>query len=183
MHRIYPMLAVLLIGASLSLTISASPEKEYLTEKEIAELQDAQEINARVKIYMEAAQLRLKAAEERLAGKESSPGDPLEYFTPEDMLDGYYRILQSAITILDDIFQHGGSGRDETGKALKTLKGAMEHAGKELEILKKQAEEQKKEELWNLVNRATAITQGALEGAEYGLTKLRALPDQKRLAR
>jgi hypothetical protein len=70
-----------------------STAKEFLTPQEIAKIQDAQEIDKRVKVYLEAAALRLKTISDRLAGKESVAGDPLEFFSLEDMLDGYYRIL------------------------------------------------------------------------------------------
>jgi hypothetical protein len=160
-----------------------SPEKEFLTDKEIERIQDAQAIDARVQIYMEAAALRLKTAQERLEGKEPEEGDPLELFSPEDMLDGYYRILRSVMLNLDDAFKKAGPDREKVGKALRTLKGRTENAGKELEILKKMAEEKKKEELWNLVNKAIDITQGAHEGAEYGLAKLPAPSDKNRKSR
>ncbi len=64
--------------------------KEYLTQDEITKIQDAQEIDQRTKLYMQAAALRLKVAEERLNGKESVPEDPMEFFSVEDMLEGYY---------------------------------------------------------------------------------------------
>ena len=169
-------LALILTGIFASF---ASPEKEFLTDKEIAKIQEYQEIDARMKIYMEAAALRLKTAEERLVGKEPAEGDPLEFFTPEDMLDGYYRIMRSVMFNMDEAFQKGGPDRERLGKALKTLKGATENAGKELEVLKKIAEEKQKEELWNLVNKAIDITNGAHEGAEYGLSKQPAPSDKK----
>jgi hypothetical protein len=154
----------------------ASPRKEFLTDKEITAIQDIQTIDGRVLIYMDAAKLRLKTAEDRLVGKESSEGDPLEFFTPEDMLDGYYRILKSVMTNLDAAYKQGIRERERVHKALKTLKGATEATGKELEILKKLAEEKRKEEFWNLVNQAIEITRGAHEGAEDGLSKTSTSP-------
>jgi hypothetical protein len=158
-----------------ALTLFAAPSsagKEFLTDAEIEKIQDAQAIDERLKIYMEAAALRLKTAEDRLMGKESAEKDPLEFFTPEDMLDGYYRILRSAMMNLDDAFQKPSSDPSKVRKALKILKGGTEDAVAELKILKKLAEEKQKEELWNLVNKAIDITDGAHEGAEYGLSKL-----------
>jgi histone H3/H4 len=51
------------------------------------------------------------------------------------------------------------------------LKTATEKALVQLGILKRIAEEKKKEELWNLVNKAIDVTNGAHEGAESGITK------------
>ncbi len=176
LRSFFPLLplALLLAGAA-----SGSPRKEFLTEKEIALIQQAQEIDERTKVYMNAAALRLKTAEDRLVGKEPAAGDPLEFFTPEDMLDGYYQIIKSVMMNMDEAFQKPHADREKVRKALNTLKAGTESGGKELEILKKIAEEKKKEDLWNLVNNAIDITSGAHEGAEYGLSKLPAAPDKK----
>ena len=179
MKRIFPLYFTIFIGTGIFFTALSSPEKEFLTQKEIAKIQDAQEIDLRIKIYMGAAALRLKAAEERLTGKEPEEGDPLELFTPEDMLDGYCRILKSVMYSLDDAFQKPGPDRERVGKALKVLKGSTEEMLKELEVLKKIAEEKRKEELWDLANKAIDITNGAHEGAEYGLSKQPEPPDKK----
>ena len=171
--------AFLLLFISVFTAASARPEKEFLTPKEIEKIQDTHEIDARVKIYLDAAALRLKTAEDRLVGKESAPGDPLEFFTPEDMLDGYYRILKSVMMNIDEAAEKPGPNRELVGKALKNLKSSTEKAADELQILKKLAEEKKNEGLWNRVNDAIDITSGAHEGAEYGISKQPAPPDKK----
>ncbi len=144
-------------------------DKEYLTPKEISDIQDAQELDRRVKIYLEAADLRLKTAEERLNGKESPPDDPMEFFSVEDMLDGYYKIIRSVMLNLDDAYQKSGADREKLVKALKNLKSTTERAQKSLAILKKMAEDKRLEEVWNAANRAIDINKGALEGAQQGL--------------
>ncbi len=166
----------LLAGAAVS---AAAPTKEYLTPKEIEKIQDAQEIEERIKIYLEAASLRLKAAEDRLNAKESIPGDPLEFFSVEDMLDGYYQILRSVMLNLDDAFQKPRGDKEKLGKALKNLKESTEKAQKSLAILKRQAEDKKQEDAWNLINKAIDITKGALEGAEQGLSHQPGPPKKK----
>jgi hypothetical protein len=143
--------------------------KEYLTEDEITKIQDAQEIDLRTKLYMQAAALRLKVAEERLNGKESAPGDPMEFFSVEDMLEGYYQIVRSVMISVDDAFQKPGSDRVKIVKALKSLKDGTERALKDLEIIKTIAEDKKLEDVWNLTNQALDIARGANDGAELGL--------------
>ncbi len=158
-----------------------APAKEYLTPKEIEKIQDAQEIEPRIKIYLEAAALRLQAAEDRLNGKESAPGDPLEFFTVQDMLEGYCEIMKSVMMNLDQAYQKPRSGeRENLGKALKNLKDSSERAQKNLAILKRMAEDKKDEETWNLVNKAIDITGGALEGARLGLSRQPAGPEKKK---
>ena len=175
---------VLLFTLCIFLAVPAGAAKEFLTSKEIEKIQDTYAIDARVRIYMEAAALRLKTAEERLTGKESAPGDPLEFFTPEDMLDSYYRILKSVMTNIDDAARNPRRNNGMTidgrvmvndkqriGKALKQLKSETEKSIEELLILKKIAEEKKNEHLWDLINEAVEITNGAHEGAPDGLSK------------
>lgn len=145
--------------------------KEFLTPAEIEKIGEAQEIDRRVKIYMEAAALRLKVAQDRLNGKESEPGDPLEFFSVEDMLEGYYRILRSVMFNLDDAAQKPGTDPGKFSKALKTLKDGTEKDARELEILKRMAEDRKLESVWNQVGRAAEITSGAHDGAELGLSR------------
>ncbi len=143
--------------------------KEYLTEDEIAKIQDAQEIDLRTKLYMQAAALRLKVAQERLSGKESAPGDPMEFFSVEDMLEGYYQIIHSVMINLDDAYQKPGGEKERIGKALKALRDGTDRALKELDVIKAIAEEKKLEDVWNATNQALDIARGAREGAELGL--------------
>ena len=144
-------------------------DKEYLTPKEIENIQDAQEFDKRIKIYLDAADLRLKMAEERLNGKESPPDDPMEFFSVEDMLEGYYRIIRSVMLNLDDAYQKPETDKAKLTKTLKALKSTTERAQQSLAILKKIAEDKRLEDVWNAVNHAIDINTGALEGADQGL--------------
>lgn len=164
-------LVAVLLGSDAAFSGPPAPDKEFLTPQEIAKIQDAQEIDERIKVYLEAATLRLKTAEERLGGKEAEAGDPLEFFSVEEMVDGYYRIVKSVMINLDDVFQRRDSDKSRLGKALKNLKDSTEWAGKALLALKKTAEDKRNEELWNVVNQAIDITSGAHEGAAFGLKK------------
>jgi alanine-alpha-ketoisovalerate/valine-pyruvate aminotransferase len=154
--------------------------REFLTDEEIKKIQEAQDINRRVRIYMEAAEYRLKTAQERLSGVESVEGDPLEFFTPEEMVDGYYSIVQSVMLNLDGAYQQPAPDLNKIKSGLKTLKKGAEKAGRQLEMLKIIAEDQKKEGFWNLVNKAIEITDGAHEGAVYGMEEIDKLSDRNR---
>ena len=181
MTRFWPaVLNSLSILILFSVNNATALGKEFLTPKEIEGIQDTHDIVVRVKIYMDAAMLRLRSAEERMVGKETEPGDPLEFFTPEDMLDGYYRILKSTMMNIDDAAQNPRTDRSSLGRALKNLKSSTEKAAEQLQILKKIAEEKKKEEFWNLVNSAIEITEGAHDGAQSGLSKNPAPPEKER---
>jgi hypothetical protein len=159
------------LGLMVALGAARAPAKEFLTPQEIAKIQDAQDIDARVKIYLAAAALRLKTAAERLGGKESTPGDPLEFFSVEDMLDGYYQILRSVMLNLDDASAKPSTDPKKIQAALKDLKSATEVAVRQLDALKRMAEEQRREEAWKLVGKAIEINNGAHEGAVAALAK------------
>lgn len=161
----------------LAVALAAYP-KEFLTPKEIEKIQDATEIDKRIKVFLEAAELRLKAAEERLRGQEPADGDPLELFSVEEMLEGYYRILRSVMFTLDEAFEKRPDP-ERLPKALKGLKERTEKDLKSLQILKKIAEEKKREELWNLVGQALEIADGARDGAETGLTRFAKRKEKK----
>jgi len=161
----------ILLGAMCAEAGPTAPAKEFLTPLEIEKIQDAQEISTRVKLYLEFAALRLKTAAERLSGKESTPGDPLEFFSVEDMMDGYFRILRAVMMNLDDASQHPKTDPDKFQEALKSLKLATEAAVRPLAGLKKLAEEKLREEVWNLVNKSIDVTEAAHEGAVAALKK------------
>lgn len=168
-YRHVILMATIFGAVTLSGAARATPQKEFLTPQEITKIQDAQEIEKRIKIYMEAAELRLKSAQERLTGKEAAEGDPLEFYTVEDMLDGYYRILRSVMLNLDDATQKPDTEPAKLTRALKNVKDTTERATKQLEGLKKIAEDKKLEKVWNLTNQAIDINNGAREGATLAL--------------
>ena len=154
--------------------LSAAPaqkfaSREYLTQEEITKIQDTQEIDQRTKLYLEFAALRLKVAEARLWGKESPAGDPMEFFSVGDMLEGYYQIIRSVMITLDDAYQKPHIEREKVFKALKSLRDSTGKAIQDLEVLKKVAEEKKLEDVWNQAEQALDIARGAREGAELGL--------------
>jgi hypothetical protein len=172
MHSICRVAFISLVFGAMNLggVANAGPQKEFLTPKEIAKIQDAQEIEQRIKIYMEAAELRLKSAEDRLSGKEAPEGDPLEFYAVDEMLDGYFRIIRSVMLNLDDVAQKPKTDQGKLTKALKNVKDTTERAAKQLDGLKKQAEDKKLESTWNAVNQAIDINKGALEGATIALS-------------
>ena len=178
MHRTILCFFLIVVTTCTICGAPAYAAKEFLTEAEITSIRKAQVIDERVHAYMRAAALRLQTAKERLVGKESKEGDPLEFFTPEEMLDGYNRILQSVMTNLDEAFR---SGRNQqiTLDALTILQLSAKSALEQLKTIKKLAEKKEKEKLWDLVNEAIELTDGAYKGAEEGLTRLSAPPGKK----
>jgi len=155
------------------MTLSGAWARDFLTEQEIRRMQNTQDIDRRTEIYMTAAALRLGTALDRFNGKESEPGDAMEFFSQEDMLDDYCKIAERIMLIVDDAFESPRRRENiNIKKALNTLKSGSSDNLKKLSALGKLAEEKRKEKLWDLVNRAIDITGGLLEGAEEGLSIL-----------
>jgi hypothetical protein len=172
-------LRIVLTAAILISPVPAVTAAEFLTNKELEKLREAQRIDLRAHVYVEAAELRLKTAEERLLGKEPTVGDPLELFAPEDMLDAYYRIIDSIMFNVDDAIETRRRGdKNKIKKALKILSKAAEASMKRLRILERIAEE--KEGLWDRVSRAIDITEMLQEGVEYGLSEESGLFEKKK---
>ncbi len=174
------IIGTLVAGFLCAAALLSVHAKEFLTDQEILKIQDAADVEKRIKIYLEAAALRLKTVEDRLYGRESAPGDPLEFFSIEEMLDGYFRIVRSVMFNVDEAFQKPDVDRSKLSKALKNLKDSTEKSNKELQILKKIAEEKKNEEAWNLIQKALEITDGAHDGAEIGLARFPAKTKPKK---
>jgi hypothetical protein len=84
---------------------------------------------------------------------------------------------------LDGAYQEPAADLNKIKSGLKTLKKSTEKAGRQLGMLKRIAEDQRKEALWNLVNKAIDITEGAHEGAVYGLEEIDRLTDRNRKRR
>lgn len=170
--KLMPICAFILILAVAGAG-GAGPARanDFLTQDEITKIQDAQEIDERVKIYLQAGALRLQTTVDRLSGTESKPGDPLELFSVEDMLDGYYRILHAVMLNLEDASRNPKTDQKRFQSAMKHLKTSTEAGSRQLEALKKIAESQRKEAVWNMVGRAMEINKGALDGATKALAK------------
>ena len=147
--------------------------RDFLADKEIDKIQDTQDIDKRTGIYMDAATLRLRTALDRFEGKESEPGDAMEFYSLKDMLDDYYNIMDRIMLVVGDAFESPRLRENiNIKKALQTLKSESSGNLKKLTELMKLAEEKQNEELWNRVNSAIDITGGVIDGADEGLSIL-----------
>jgi len=149
--------------------------RDFLTDKEIEKMRNTQDIDKRTGIYMDAASLRLTTALDRFEGKESEPGDAMEFYSRQEMLDDYYKILDRVMLIVGEAFESPRRRENiNIKKALQALKSESSANLKRLSALMKLAEEKDEEELWNGINRAIDITGGVIDGADEGLSILAA---------
>jgi len=172
MKMLLPLLAFSLLAGALP---PPGRARDFLTGREIALMQNVQSIDKRTGVYMDAAALRLATALDRFEGRESSPGDALEFYSQEEMLDDYCEILEHVMVVVGEAFDEPRRRENvNIKKALKTLKAEMERDRERLGALKRLAEERRDEGLWNRVNRALDVTAGVLDGAGEGLARLAA---------
>ena len=174
-------------GIFLLLLLVAAPgarARDFLTEKEITKMKNIQDIDKRTGIYMDAAALRLSTALDRFEGKESEPGDAMEFYSRQEMLDDYYKIMDRVMLVVGDAFESPRRRENiNIKKALQTLKSESSANLKRLSALMKLAEEKDEEELWNSVNKALDITGGVLDGADEGLSILAEREKEEELLR
>jgi hypothetical protein len=153
--------------------LSGAWARDFLTDQEITRMQNTQDIDKRTDIYMTAASLRLRTVQNRFEELESEPGHAMEFFSREDMLDDYYNIMERVMLVVGDAFDSPRRRENvNIKKALTKLKSESSDNLKKLSTLKKLAEEKRKKELWDRVNRAIDITGGVLDGAVEGLALL-----------
>jgi Xaa-Pro aminopeptidase len=169
LRTVAPALLLAITLIHIALHAAQRGPGEFLTGQEIEQIQTKQDIGPRVEYYLGAARLRLESAAARLRGEEAVEGDPMEYFTPEDMLDGYYRILNSVMLNLEDAYRKPLIDSKGIQKALKDLRKKTEEFQKLLDSLKSLARERENTELLRLIRKAADITRGAHEGAAHAL--------------
>ena len=147
--------------------------RDFLTDQEIGLMQNVQSIDKRTGVYMDAAALRLQTVGDRFEGKASGPGDALEFYSHEEMLEDYYKILEHVMIVVGEAFDEPRRRENiNIKKALQHLKSEMPRNLDKLATLKRRAEEKKKEELWNRVNSAIDISDGVRDGADEGLSRI-----------
>jgi len=163
-----------IVAAFLFFTVvSGTWARDFLTEKEITKMQDTQDVDKRTSIFMNAASLRLQTVLERFNGKDSEPGDALEFYSPQDMMDDYYKIMDRIMLVTGDAFESPRLRENiNIKKALQTLKSESSGNLKKLAKLMQLAEEKQNKEIWDSVNSAIEITRGVLDGADKGLSIL-----------
>ncbi|MDR1728507.1 MAG: hypothetical protein LBT74_11400 [Acidobacteriota bacterium] len=147
--------------------------RDFLTEAEAVLMQNVRSIDKRTGVYMDAAALRLATALDRFEGRESAPGDALEFYSQEEMLDDYREILEHVMIVVGEAFDEPRRRENVNIKrALKNLKSEMLRDKARLETLKGLAVERRREELRERVNRALDVTGGVLDGADEGLARI-----------
>jgi hypothetical protein len=142
MRRLAKVSLPVVLAASLAVSVLAAERKEYFTEDEIDLIREAQELTARVPVYIKLAERRLiflglmekspeqiekerkekqKREKEQKRGTDTratankAPLDDTSYldnFTPAELLRGYAQALDEITNNIDDAYQSKLDVRD-----------------------------------------------------------------------
>lgn len=108
------------LAVFLALAFGAwAQERDFLTADEVDQVREAQEPNARLKLYVEFAKQRV-AMLQQLLGKEKPGRSVLIH----DMLEDYTHIIEAIDTVADDALQRKVA-LDEGMKAVASAEGEM----------------------------------------------------------
>lgn len=158
------------LGILVVLLLSLSGlSREFLSEKEIDQIREAQELDRRTELYLKFAALRLAAFKSRMAGFESKEGDPMEFYSPADMIYGFGQCLRAVEDTIDDALTSKRVEAKPLVKALNLLKDYATQSLPELDKATQLAVNKKDEALYKSVQKAIEITKAAVEGSTEGL--------------
>lgn len=161
------------LAMCLNGSLYAVSAKELLTEKEIDQLRDYQEIDKRAELYIKFAALRLETFKQRIKGIESKEGDPLEFHSLEDLIRGYTHCIKSLEGNIDDAVTYKNPLQKKLISALERLKNGAEKFRPSLEEASNYAVAKQEESLYYATKEAIETTQVAIEGAKAGLEHFR----------
>jgi hypothetical protein len=122
-------IAIIVAGLPVSFCFAQSQKRDHLSEQEADLLRNFQEIDKRVEIFARAADRRLlvmttpNATQKK---KEEEIWGPLPTGSKLELLQDYKHILEEAEEKLDDWYNRGGGGKDNSlQKALSKFKEAI----------------------------------------------------------
>ena len=143
--------------------------REFLLNKEIDQIREAQEIDRRTELYLQFAALRMTTLKDRMKGIESKEGDPLEFYSIADLIYAYGRCIKAVESNLDEAVTFKRTDPKRLVKALNLLKDFATKSLPDLEVASQFAVAKKDEPLYKSVQSALEIAQAAIEGSTEGL--------------
>ena len=144
---------------------------DQFTDEEHSDVQDAQELKKRVKVFLEIAEARLKEIDRRLQKQEwdKKKANPLEFYTYPQLVRAYHRALRSSMINIDEKARHRLASEKDIKKVLESLNGKMQGFIPRLEPLRQVALDLQDEDFFLEWREAWKATHNALKGSQFGL--------------
>jgi len=146
-------------------------DMDKFTEEEYTRIQYAQELVKRVDAFLKIAESRLDEIDRRRKGQEwdKKEPNPLELYTYEDLLHGYYRAVEGIMTNIDSRARSGAEEEKNIRKSLKKLDEKIDGFMTRLQDLESLVRESMDERLYKKYTAALRSSEIARKGAHLGL--------------
>lgn len=159
---------IALLVAFISTGVTAQTEKrDHLTEKEADQVQENQEIDKRVDVFIKAAERRLLALSNPSATQKKNDEEmygPLPQGTKLELLQDYKHILEEAEEKVDDWNNNRGEKDPLLAKALSKFKEAAIHQIPQLRALAPQLKERSEQRaLEDAIGEAETVTKASIK--------------------
>ena len=148
---------------------------DRFTESEFGRLQVAQKLVKRVEVFLDIAEQRLDEIDRRRNGTgwDQEEPNPLEFYTYQEMLHAYDRAMEGIMSNIDLKARDGSTSVKDTRKALEKLQEKATTFQARLEAIQPFIREQRERDLLDSYDRAVKSTSVAVQGARYGIEKLK----------
>ena len=144
---------------------------DQFTEEEYDKVQEAQELEKRVEVFLEIAEARLVEIERRMKEDKWDKKDPnpLEFFTYAQMMHAYWRALEGIMINIDEKAKYKLAEPKEIKKSLKALNKKIQDFIPRLEPVRQLSIDLKDEELYGETRKGMKASDTALKGSQMGL--------------
>lgn len=141
------MIFVVCVGLILAGEVSAQSKKtrDHLTEMEVEQVRDVQQIDLRIEVFIKAADRRILVLTNPAAvqkKKEEEVWGPLPTGTKAELLNDYKKILEEGEEKLDDLYERDPKN-DQLKKALRKFKDAANRQIPQLRAMAAQLSDKK----------------------------------------
>ncbi len=158
--------AIVCVGLMMAGGLAQSKKRDHLTEQEVDQVRENQEIDKRMEVFIKACERRilvLTTPNATQKKKEEEVWGPLPTGSKAELLMDYKRILEEAEEKMDDAFSHEASSAPFK-KALSKLKDAANKQIPQLRALASQMKDKKEQNaLEEAIEEAETVTKASPE--------------------
>ena len=147
---------------------------DRFTQAEFHSIQENQQLEKRVEVFLEIAESRLSEIRRRRLNIEwkEDEENPLEFYTYWDMVHAYLNSLNSMMVNIDEKATHKSASEDELRKSLEKIDKKIGEFPSLLKPIEELATELQDESLYREILKAQEATVVVQKGVRYGLEVL-----------